>query len=93
MKVNAIRKEYLKRYGIDVCCEIASLFDSSDTDKLNAIKMLLDNLSEWWGAYFNCEQEKIEYDKLEEVREKLNDLISVRENYINLMEEESIPLF
>ena len=47
-------------------------------------KMVLDNLSEWWGLYFSCEQEKIEYDKLEEVRTKLNELILMREEYLTL---------
>lgn len=79
---------YLKQYGIDINIPIYGMFEMDDNEKLSLAKMVLDNLSEWWGEYFNCEQEKIEYDKLEEVREKLNDLISTRENYIHLMEEE-----
>ena len=74
---------YFKKYGIDVSCEIESLFEISDTEKLNAIKMLLDNLEEWWGAYINCKQEEIEYNKLKEVIEKLDDLVKIREDYID----------
>lgn len=74
---------YFRQYGIDVSCEIASLFEISDSEKLNAIKMLLDNLEHWWGVYFDNKQEELEYNKLKEIIEKLDDLIKIREDYIN----------
>lgn len=78
---------YFKKYGIDVSCEISSIFELSDSEKLNAIRMLLDNLKEWWGLYFNCEQEEIEYNKLLEVIEKLEELQKIRQDYIDSWEE------
>lgn len=78
---------YFKKYGIDVSCEISSLFDISDSEKLNAIKMLLDNLEQWWGIYFNCEQEEKEYNKLKEIIEKLDELIKMRNDYVIIWEE------
>ena len=75
---------YFKNYGIDTNIPIYGIFEMNDNEKLSLAKMVLDNLSEWWGLYFSCEQEKIEYDKLEEVRTKLNELILMREEYITL---------
>lgn len=75
---------YLKQYGIDTNIPIYGIFEMNDNEKLSLAKMVLDNLSEWWGLYFSCEQEKIEYDKLEEVRTKLNELILMREEYLTL---------
>lgn len=77
-----MEKIYFDRYGIDTSCEIASIFELSDTEKLNAIKMILDNLKEWWGVCFNCEQEELEYNKLLEIISKLEELQKTREQYI-----------
>ena len=73
---------YFKKYGIDISCEIQSIFELNDNEKLNAIKMLLDNLNEWWGVCFNCEQEEIEYNKLQEIIQKLEELQTMRKEYI-----------
>lgn len=73
---------YFKKYGIDVSCEIASIFELTDSEKLNTIRMILDNLKNWWGICFNCEQEEIEYNKLLEIIEKLDELEKMRKDYI-----------
>lgn len=73
---------YFKKYGIDVSCEISSIFELTDSEKLSTIRMILDNLKNWWGEYFNCEQEEIEYNKLLEIIEKLDELEKMRKDYI-----------
>lgn len=79
---------YIKKYGVNIDNEISILLEEDDTIKLNAIKMLLANLANWWGLCFDCEQEELEYNKLKEVIEKLNELIKMRNDYINEWEEE-----
>lgn len=70
---------YFKKYGIDVSCEIRSIFEvCDDTDKINAVKMILDNLEQWWGTCINNKQEEKEYDKLLEILEKVKELEEMR---------------
>lgn len=83
---------YFKEYGIDTSCEIESIFELTDSEKLNAIKMILDNLKDWWGVYFDCIQEELEYNKLLEVIEKLDELVQMRKDYMSEWDENNEKL-
>ena len=85
-----MEKIYFQKYGIDTSCEIASIFELSDSEKINAIKMLLDNIKEWWSSYFGCRQEELEYNKLLEVINKLEELEKMRKEYYEEFEKGQI---
>ena len=77
------KDSYFRKYGVDISCEIESIFqDFDDNEKLNTIKMILDNLEMWWGEYFSCQQEEKEYNKLKEIIEKLEELQTMRKDYL-----------
>lgn len=77
--MNLSNDYYFKKYGIDISCAISSIFEvCDDNDRINAIKMILDNLKESWGIYINNEQEEKEYNKLLEILEKVKELEEMR---------------
>ena len=77
------KDSYFRQYGVDTTCEIQDIFtDFDDNEKLNTLKMILDNLKLWWGDYIGNEQERIEYNKLKEIIEKLEELQKIRKDYM-----------
>ena len=74
---------FFKKYGVDISCKIKDILEEfDDGEKINTIKLILDNLEMWWGDYISCKQEEIEYNKLKEIIEKLEELQKIRKDYL-----------